>query len=412
MENIIFIVAVSILSSLIFGRLAKFAGLPNVTGYLIAGLILGPFILDIVPVDAIEDFTVVSEMALGFIAFSIGMGFKLSYFKEVGTAPMIIAICEAFGAVVLIILTLLVLGFDPALAILLGAIAAATAPAQTIMVINQYRAKGPVTKMLLSVAALDDAVALIGFGFAATIVGVMVEHHAVSAWAILQPFYEVGVSLLLGAVLSVLMRLFFRWFKKPRNRIGIMIGFIFAATWLANLIEASPLLACMALGAVLTNIFDEMDSLTEISDVFTPPIYMLFFFISGAGFDITALASVGVIGIIYIVMRVVGKWGGAWLGAKLSGSDKKVGRYLGPTLMPQAGVAIGLLIVAGKLVPHYATIIHTVILCSTFVYSIIGPSFAKGALVKAGEIELPEKTSGEKEGHKKGVVYRLLHWGA
>ena len=147
--------------------------------------------------------------------------------------------------------------------------------------------------MLLSVAALDDAVALIGFGFAATIVGVMMEHQAVSAWAILQPFYEVGVSLLLGAALSVVMRLFFRWFKKPRNRIGIMIGFIFAATWLANLIEASPLLACMALGAVLTNIFDEMDSLAEISDVFTPPIYMLFFFISGAGFDITALWSVG-----------------------------------------------------------------------------------------------------------------------
>ncbi len=392
---------------LLFGRLAKFVGLPNVTGYLIAGLILGPYVLNIVSADTVTGFGVVSEMALGFIAFSIGTGFKLSYFKEVGSAPMIIAVCESFGAIILIILTLLVMGMDPALAILLGAIAAATAPAQTIMVINQYRAKGPVTSMLLSVAALDDAVALIGFGFAATIVGVMVRHEAISALAVLQPFYEVGVSLLMGAVLSVLMRVLLKWFKKPRNRIGILIAFIFAATWLADLIHASPLLACMALGGVLTNIFDDMESLVEVSDVVTPPIYMLFFFISGAGFDITALASVGLIGLAYIVMRVVGKWGGAWLGAKLSKSGPVIGRHLGPTLMPQAGVAIGLLIVAAKLVPDYSGVIHTVILCSTFVYSIIGPSFAKSALVRAGEIEVADKA-----GRKRNPVYRLLHRGA
>ncbi len=407
MENIIFIVAVSILSSLIFGRLAKFVKLPNVTGYLIAGLVFGPFVLDVVTPEWVEGFNIVSEMALGFIAFSIGTGFKLSYFKEVGLAPIIIAICESFGAIILIIITLILLGVSPVLAILLGAIAAATAPAQTIMVINQYKAKGPVTSMLLSVAALDDAVALIGFGFAATIVGVMVRHQGVSLIAVLQPLYEVGISFALGAAMSVLMWIMMRWFKKPRNRIGIMVGFIFGATWLANLIDASPLLTCMALGAVLTNIFDDIDSLTEISDVFTPPIYMLFFFISGAGFDIMALGSVGVIGIVYVVMRVVGKWGGAWLGARLSKSDKKIGRYLGPTLMPQAGVAIGLLMVAGRIIPEYASVIHTIILCSTFIYSIIGPSFAKSALVRAGEISLPEK-----DNVKKSNLYRLLRRGA
>ena len=391
MDNLIFIVAVSVLSGLIFGRLAKFAKLPNVTGYLIAGLVLGPSVLNIINETAVQNFTVVSDMALGFIAFSIGIGFKLSYFKQVGLSPIIIAITESFGAVILIIVVMILLGFDPALSILLGAIAAATAPAQTIMVVKQYQAKGPVTSMLLNVAALDDAVALIAFGFAATIVKVMIHHSVVTIFSILQPLYEVGVSFALGGALSVLMVLMMRYFKKPRNRICVVIAFIFAGTWLANLIGGSPLLTSMALGAVFTNIFDDLDSIVEISDGFTPPLYILFFFMSGAGFDISALAGVGLIGIVYIVVRVAGKMLGAWFGGKVTKSDPKICRYLGPTLMPQAGVAIGLLIVAQTLIPEYAKMLNAIILCSTFVYSIIGPSVAKAALVKAGDIVLPDK---------------------
>lgn len=391
MTDFLFIVAVSILSGLVFGRIAKFFKLPNVTGYLIAGLLLGPFVLGVLSESTVRSFDQVSDIALGFIAFTIGLGFKLSYFKQVGAAPMIIAVFESFGAVILIVVTMILLGVDPALAILLGAIAAATAPAQTIMVIKQYKAKGPVTSMLLSVAALDDAVALIAFGFAVTIVKVLTTHTVISVMSILQPLYEIGISFVLGGALAFVMKLFLKWFKKPRNRICVAIGIILIASWLAKLIEASPLLTCMALGGVLVNIFDDIESIVDVADSFTPPIYMLFFFMSGAGFDITALSSVGLIGLVYIVMRVVGKMAGAWLGGKLSRAGKTVCRYLGPTLMPQAGVAIGLLMVAGSLLPEYAPELRAIILCSTFVYSIIGPSVAKSALTKAGEIVEQEK---------------------
>ena len=387
MSDLIFIVAVAVLSSLLFGRLAKFFKLPNVTGYLIAGLILGPYVLGLFSESTVANFDQVSDIALGFIAFTIGLGFKRSYFKQVGAAPMVIAVFESFGAVILIIVSMLLLGFDPALSILLGAIAAATAPAQTIMVIKQYRAKGPVTSMLLSVAALDDAVALIAFGFAVTVVKVITTHSAVTVMSVLQPLYEIGISFVLGGVLAVGMKLLLKWFKKPRNRICVTIGVILLASWVAKQIDGSPLLTCMALGGVLVNIFEDVDSIVEVSDAFTPPIYMLFFFMSGAGFNVSALASVGLIGIVYVVMRVAGKMLGAWLGGKISHAGKTVCRYLGPTLMPQAGVAIGLLMVAGSLLPDYAPELRAIILCSTFIYSILGPSVAKSALTRAGEIE-------------------------
>lgn len=385
-----------------FGRLAKFVKLPNVTGYLIAGLVMGPFVLNIIPADVVHQFSVESDMALGFIAFTIGLGFKLRYFKEVGLAPIVIAICEALGAMILIIVVLILLGFDPALAILLGAIASATAPAQTIMVINQYKAKGPVTSMLLTVVALDDAVALIAFGFAATIVRVMVNHTAFSVISILQPLYEVGLSFALGLGLSFIMLLLLRWFKKTRNRICVIIAIVLGASWLADLTSASPLLTCMALGTGLANIFDDVDSIVETTEIFTPPIYVLFFFFSGAGFNIAALASVGVIGLLYVTIRIAGKWGGAWLGGWITKSGTAISRYLGPALMPQAGVAIGLIIVAGKLVPEYASTIQTIILSSTFIYSLLGPSVAKTALVKAGEITVTQQ-------EKKHSVRKLLH---
>ncbi|MEZ4357491.1 MAG: cation:proton antiporter [Eubacteriales bacterium] len=404
--NIIFIVAISVLGGLLFGRLAKFMRLPNVTGYLIAGLVLGPCVLNIISESMVNDFTVVSDMALGFIAFTIGIGFKLNYFKEVGMAPIIIAITESFGAIIFIIVTLLLLGFDPALSILLGAIAAATAPAQTIMVIKQYHAKGPVTSMLLSVVALDDAVALIGFGFAVTIVKVISSHAVITILSVLQPLYEIGVSLVLGVALALFMKLLLRWFKKARNRACITTGVVLLAIWLADLINASPLLTCMALGGVLTNIFADIESIIEVTDSFTPPIYVMFFLMSGAGFDVKALAGIGLLGVLYIVLRVAGKMVGAWFGGKITKSDPNICKHLGPTLMPQAGVAIGLILVASELVPEYAKVINVVILCSTFVYSIIGPSVAKSALVKSGEIVLPDK---EKK-HRKGLKDVLLHF--
>jgi Kef-type K+ transport systems, membrane components len=379
---------------LAFGRLAKLAKLPNVTGYLIAGLLIGPSFLNFISADMVDGFSVISDVALGFIAFSIGNEFKLSYYKKVGAAPIIIAITESFGAIILVTGVLALLGFDLKLSIMLGAIAAATAPAQTIMVINQYKAKGSLTSMLLSVVAIDDATALIGFGFASTIVKVMSSTVEVNIFlSILQPIYEVVISLILGSAIAVVMKLMFRWFKKPANRICIIIASILFTYWSSDVLQGSSLLACMMLGTMLTNIIEEADSnnIGELTNYFTPPIFMIFFVISGAGFEVSALKGIGVIGLLYVVVRVVGKMLGAWFGGKITKQESKICKYLGPALMPQAGVALGLIVVASTLVPIYAPQIRVIILCSTFIYSLIGPVAAKFALVKSGEIVLPDK---------------------
>lgn len=391
-DKILFDIAIVMLSALICGRLVKHINMPNVTGYLIAGLILGPFLTNLIPADMVSNFSVASDMALGFIAFSIGSEFKISYFKKVGAAPIVIACCESFGAVLIVTLTCILLKFPLPLAILLGAIAAATAPAQTIMVVKQYNARGPMTSMLMSVVAIDDATALIAFGFAATIVKAMEESSGISILSILEPVYEVGVSFVLGFLLSIIMIIFFRHFKKASNRLCVMVGILFLTIWISNQIGGSALLSCMALGAGLVNLFDEVDKVMEITNSFTPPLLMLFFAISGAGFDVAALKGIGLIGIVYVVMRVIGKMLGAYVGGKIMKQDEKTCKYLGPTLMPQAGVALGLIMVAQTIVPKYGSQISTVILCSTFIYSILGPSVAKWALTKAGEIKVTVKS--------------------
>jgi Kef-type K+ transport system membrane component KefB len=391
-SKILIEVVLMIFICILFGRIAKLLKMPNVTGYLLAGLILGPSFSNLIPSSMLNGFKVVSDIALAFIAFSIGSEFNLSYFKKVGIAPIIIAIAESIGAVILVSVTLIIFGFDLKLSLLLGAIAAATAPAQTIIVINQYKAKGSLTSMLMSVVAIDDAVALIVFGFAVTTVKLLDSSLDASiVLAILRPIYEVGISLIIGALLAIFMKVVFRWFKKPSNVLCITIGFVLFAYWLAEFIHASPLLSCMALGGMLTNIYSGTDKVMNISEAFTPPIFMIFFAISGAGFELSALPNIGLIGLIYVVMRVIGKILGSWLGGKATKQDEKICKYLGPTLMPQAGVALGLIVVAESLIPTYAPQIRAVILCSTFIYSIIGPVAAKLALEKAGEIVIAKK---------------------
>ena len=376
-----------LIAGIIFGRLGKMVKLPNVTGYLVAGLILGPSFLNIIPINMVDNFELVSDLALAFIAFSVGLGFKFSYFKQVGPAPVVIAICEAFGAIALVTVVPILLGFDVKFCIMLGAIAAATAPAQTIMVIEQYKSDGPLTRMLLSVVALDDAVALIGFGFAATIVQSMSSPNANIVKMITSPLIEIIVSVIIGIALGVVLKFVLKFFKKESNRLPILLSAIMGTYFLAEFFHGSSLMACMALGATMVNIYGETSKLTNILSGFTPPIYMIFFIISGAGFEVSALGKIGIIGSIYVVFRVIGKMGGAYIGGKLTHQDSNICKYLGPTLMPQAGVALGLILIAGKIVPTYAADIRTTIICSTFIYSFIGPVVAKMALQKAGDIK-------------------------
>ncbi|MGI6776599.1 MAG: cation:proton antiporter [Acetivibrionales bacterium] len=385
--SILFYVGLMLLCGLLFGRLAKLVGFPNVTGYLIAGLIIGPYILGIVSSEAVDGINIVSEMALGFIAFSIGSEFKLSYFKEVGIAPVVIAIFEGVFAIVFVAVALLIFGFEPSIALMLGAIASATAPAATIMVIRQYRANGPVTKTLLSVVALDDAVALIAFGFAVASIKSMAAGSDNLLTLILTPFIELGISVLLGAAFALLLLIPLHFFKKESNRMCAIVGIVLATSSLADYFGASSLLTCMMLGAILVNISKDAMSVFKISDMMTPPIFMLFFVVSGAKLDVTIIPSIGAIGVIYVITRVIGKFSGSWLGSVITKVPATVKKYLGWTLIPQAGVAIGLTLVADKVIPEYSGQIRAVILCATLIYELVGPVISKIALTKAGEIE-------------------------
>ena len=389
--NLLFYLAIMLFAGLLFGRLLKLVKLPNVTGYLIAGLVLGPFVTKILTAEQVESLSVISNMALSFIAFTVGLSFKRSYFKRVGMTPVVIALLEALVAVFLVQGALIAAGFDVAFSIVLGAIAAATAPAATIMVIKQYGAKGPVTDTLMAVVAIDDAVALVAFGFAVSIAGVISGNGGGNIFlSILQPLWQVFLSLLIGAVMGVLFKIPLRFFKKSGNRLIIIIGFVFMTSALATLCGVSELLACMALGSVFCNISTESDSINDLCDFFTPPLFELFFVVSGAGLDVSVLPQIGVMGAIYVVVRCVGKYLGAFIGAKIMKAPDAVAKYIGPTLIPQAGVAIGLTIVAQSVVPHYAAQVRAVILCGTLIYELVGPAITKITLKKAGEIQSAE----------------------
>ena len=380
--------AIILLTGLIFEKIIRLFKLPNVTGYLIGGLLIGPSVLNLVTEGQLESLSFVSSIALGFIAFSIGVEFKMSYFKRVGLTPIIIAIFESLMAVFMVTGTLILFGFDKAFSIVLGAIAAATAPAATIMVIKQYKAKGSLTETLLSVVALDDAVALIAFGVAVAISQMINNPSGANLLSqIASPVIEILMSLVIGGILGFLLVLPVRFYKDDASRQSLIYIFIFIALYIASKGGYSDLLTIMAMGAVFTNLSNESLKLMRIADVMTPPIFMAFFVISGADLKLSILPSIGLVGIIYVVIRSVGKVLGASIGAILSKSDANIRKYLGFALLPQAGVAIGLTVVAKTVVPQYAETIRAVILCGTLIYELIGPAVSKWALTKAGDIK-------------------------
>lgn len=383
-----FYLALILFSGLIFGRVVKHLRLPNVTGYLIAGLLIGPHIFNLLSTDIVTQLNLISEMALAFIAFSIGSEFKLSYLKKAGMTPIVIALFEALLASILVTGVLILFGFDIKVSMLLGAIAAATAPAATIMVVKQYNAKGPVTNTLLSVVALDDAVALMAFGFAMAVINSMLNPGQNSAIVIaVLPLVEIIGSIALGLVLGLLFNIPLRFFKKNSNRLIITCGFVFLANALATFAGLSSLLLCMSMGATLINTSSSGREIFKIADSITPPIFLMFFVVSGAELDISIIPKIGVLGILYLIVRVIGKVAGASLGAYLMKAPETVKKYIGLTLIPQAGVAIGLSLIASNTLPEYGKTIRAVILCATLIYELIGPAITKIGLKKAGEIK-------------------------
>ena len=374
------------ITGLIFSKLAKMVKLPAVTGYLVGGLLLGPFVLNFVTIESVDTLAIFSDIALAFIAFNIGSEFKLSYFKKVGIAPIVIACFESLFAVLFVLIVLLLTNHELRFSLMLSAIAAATAPAATIMVIKQYRANGPVTKTLLSVVAIDDATALILFGFALAITNSLSNGSGNLLMMLLSPIIEVVVSLVIGTIMGLILSYAIRFYRDDL-RVPLIIATLLLTLGISAIFDASSLLVCMVLGAIFCNLSNEADKTMNIIDGITPSLFMMFFVLSGAELNVSILPSIGLVGIIYVVFRVVGKYVGAYVGAKLSKASENVCRYIGPCLIPQAGVAIGLSLVAQGMVPEFGSTIRAVILCGTLIYELIGPFVTKKTLIMAKEIK-------------------------
>ena len=386
--NALLAIAIALTAGLILNRVVKKFGLPNVTGYLIAGLIIGPCLLNFFPREILSKASVITEVALGFIAFSIGAEFKFSDIKKLGSSIFTITLFQAFGATILVNLALFAMKFPAPIAISLGAIATATAPAATLMVIRQYHAKGPVTNILLPVVALDDAIGLMIFSVSLSIAQVLESGSQLSVKnMILDPIIEISSSLLVGIVLGFILCWAMRFFNSMSNKLCLIVAVVFMGSALASTLGLSSLLLNMCIGAVLANMRDDFENIIEINDQWTPPLFMLFFVISGAELDLHVLPTVGLLGIAYLIARSAGKYFGALIGSVITHQDTNIKKYLGLTLLPQAGVAIGMSQIVITALPQYGGQIRAVVLCATLVYEFVGPLLTKIALTKAGEIQ-------------------------
>jgi len=383
-------ISIVLLSGLLVAKLVSYVKLPDVTGYLVAGLIIGPGISKLIPQNAVTSMGIISEAALGIIAFSIGSEFSFRHLKKLGSKLITLTVIQALGAYIAVALPMiLIFGRSVSFSLILAAIAVATAPAATVMVVKQYKAKGPLVNVLLPLVAIDDAIGIIIFGITATTVQSLVHSGGGNSLlaAIALPVWEILLAGLLGLASGLLLSYLLPRARDDEQRLTMILAFIFLDVALANIFNVSSLLLCMTTGAVITNMMKKSEKFFALVDRFSPPIYVAFFTISGASLDIEILKKVGLIGIGYVVFRSIGKILGAFFGAKALHMPETIQKYLGMTLLPQAGVAIGFSIVAQNVLPEYGAAIRTIVLGATFIYELVGPVLAKIALLKAGEIK-------------------------
>lgn len=391
--NILLALSIAFAMGLFFSRLIRYIHLPNVTAYLLAGLVVGPYVLGVFTPEMNSDLAIISDVALGFIAYSIGSEFKLSYLREIGLKPIIITIFEGCGASLVVFAALALLGTPMPLTLALSAIAAATAPAATLMVVRQYKANGPVTKMLLPVVAMDDALGLILYAVLMALARTIESGTALTAWTLVfQPLIQIVGSLGLGVVLGLILVYVLRFFHSRGNKLALTIMMVFAGVGLCTMLDWSSLLCCMMTGATMVNLCRQSNVMLEQCDRFTPPLFLLFFVLSGANLDLSVLPSVGMVGVAYVLARAAGKSLGATAGALAERCEPSIIKYLGFTLIPQAGVAIGMARMSMTALPEYGAIINAVVLAGTLIYELTGPVITKIVLTKAGEIQREGKT--------------------
>ncbi|MFW5648234.1 MAG: cation:proton antiporter [Candidatus Alkaliphilus sp. MAG34] len=386
--NSLFKIGILIIAGSLGGRLAKRLRFPDVTGYLVAGLLIGPSLLKLLNPQDIESFSVISEFALAAIAFSIGSEFELKTILKIGKDILIIALAEVVGAILLVFLvTYFVFGQSFIFSIILATTAAATAPAATIMVIRQYRAHGPLTGTILPVVALDDALGIMIFGISISIAKLITGSASVSFLQIIgAPSIEVIGSLVLGLLLGSILTYIANRAKSREGLLSMILASITIGSGLASYLTFSPLLTCMMLGATVVNLSEKSNRVFSVINDFTTPVYLLFFALAGAGLDLRAFFGVGALGIGYVLARAGGKILGAYTGARISDADTVVTKYLGLSLIPQGGVSIGLTMLIRKELPQFSGTITTIVLFSVLVYEILGPILTQIAIHKAGEV--------------------------
>ena len=422
-------IAILLLVALLSTRLMKVVKMPNVTGYIITGILMGPFVFGLlfnhfsfsdIKASVINTYVSqigwISTVALGFIAFSIGSSFKVYTLRKIGKKVIVITVLESLFASICVILATLVLHFiipnivTIETVLVLGAIAAATAPAATLMVIKQYKARGEFVDTLLPVVALDDASALILFSLLFQIATAISSGGTFSFYKMMiKPLLEILMSVAFGAVIGFLISFINRFFNSRNNKLILCIFSIFLSIGVYYIFkepsmgefELSSLLMCMVSGTIYTNIIKDSGKTFDLMERFTSPIYMMFFVLAGASLDLTIFTSklgifMLIIALVYIVFRVVGKWLGSFTGATITKADEKIRKYLGIALIPQAGVAIGLANNAKVLfsrsveTQEIGNTILAIVLTTTLVYELVGPFAAKFALTKAGAIEKEE----------------------
>ncbi len=408
--NAILSVSIALLAGLLMTRLFKIFKLPSVTSYLIAGVLIGPYCLGALGLAGlgfhtsaeVESLTILSDIALGFIAFSIGSEFELSALRKTGKQALVIGILQAFAATLLVDLALygmhLMMPDKLSLSqtIILGAIATATAPAATLMVVRQYKAKGPLTSLLLPIVALDDAVGLVVFAVSFGVAKSLLVGSIDMISLLVNPLLEIVFSLALGAVMGWVLTQLEKLFNSNTNRLNLTIGAVILTVALSMLdfhigpvhISFSSLLTCMMLGTIFCNICPLSHTLMEAADKWTSPIFAIFFVMSGAALELSVFTdgAIVLIGVVYIIFRSLGKYFGAYASAKLTKCSDSVCKYLGITLLPQAGVALGMCVTAMQ-IGEQGNLIRNITLFAVLIYELFGPLFTKMALTAAGDIK-------------------------
>ncbi|MDE5715729.1 MAG: cation:proton antiporter [Anaeroplasmataceae bacterium] len=382
--------SIMLLAGFLMTRITKLLKLPNVSGYIIGGILIGPYCLKLVSKDMLEHMDFVSDIALSFIAFGVGKFFKKEVLKKAGSKVIIITIFEALMAMLLVTISMhFLFKLSWQFSLILGAIASATAPASTMMTIKQYKAKGEFVDVLLQVVALDDIVCLLAFSVATAIAST--SNGSFKAMDIIKPIGFNLLSIGIGVILALILRVVLNPKRSKENRLILVIMALLSLCAICSILEVSPLLCCMIFSTVYVNITDDTYLFHQI-DNFTPPVMLLFFVLSGMKLNMKTLLSVGIIGVSYFFIRIIGKYLGSYLGCLVTKEHKDIRYNLGLALIPQAGVAIGLSVLGQRLLPtDLGNLLSTIILASSVLYEFVGPTCAKASLFLSHSIEWEKK---------------------